>query len=83
MKNLETCTATITVSVGDYVQAPYIIPDVSTILINQTVFYEIVYNGTLEITVDTENPSYYYKFVQDGNKFSITNYKQSDMPYCS
>lgn len=80
MKNLETCTATITVSVGDYVQAPYIIPDVSTILINQTISYEIVYNGILEITVDTENPSYYYKFVQDGNKFSITNYKQSDMP---
>lgn len=80
MKNLPSCTATVNVKVGDYEMGPYIVPDISTVLINQTVNFEIIYNEILDININTENPSYYYDFNVNGNKFSITNYKQSDLP---
>ena len=80
MKNLPNCTATVNIEVGNYNMSPYIVPDVSTILINQTIDYEIVYNEILNINISSENPDYYYEYSINGNKFSITNYKQSDLP---
>lgn len=80
MKNLPSCTATVNIEVGNYNMSPYIVPDVSTILINQTIDYEIVYNEILNINISSENPDYYYEYNINGNKFSITNYKQSDLP---
>ena len=80
MKNLPSCTATVNIEVGNYNMSPYIVPDVSTILINQTIDYEIVYNEILNINISSENPDYYYEYSINGNKFSITNYKQSDLP---
>lgn len=80
MKNLPSCTATVNIEVGNYNMSPYIVPDVSTILINQTIDYEIVYNEILNINISSENPDYCYEYSINGNKFSITNYKQSDLP---
>ena len=80
MKNLPSCTSTVNIEVGNYNMSPYIVPDVSTILINQTIDYEIVYNEILNINISSENPDYYYEYSINGNKFSITNYKQSDLP---
>lgn len=80
MQNLSSCQSTVSVEVGNYNISPYIVPDVSVVLINQTINFEIVYNEILNITINTENPNYYYDFVVNGNKFSITNYKKSDLP---
>ena len=34
----------------------------------------------LIIDIETENPAYYYSFKKENNKFSITNYKTSNIP---
>lgn len=80
MKNLETCYKIVTFNVNNINNNPYIVPNINIIPINQTMNYEIIFDSPLEIKIDTENPNYYYDFSVDNNKFSISNYKQSNIP---
>lgn len=80
MKNSELYYTDVKFSVDEQSNDPYITPNVDTVLINQTIDYEIVYNEPLTITMETENPSYYYSFRTSGNSFSVSNYKSSDWP---
>lgn len=80
MKNLPTCYTIIVFNVNNIENKPYVTPEINTIPINQTVNYTIVFNSPLIISLETENPSYYYKFSFSDNSFSLTNYKQSDSP---
>lgn len=70
----------VTFSVNNKSNEPYILPDIKIIPINQTVKYSIIFDMPLIIDVETENPAYYYSFKKENNKFSITNYKTSNIP---
>lgn len=80
MNNLNSCYSIVKFSVNDKQNAPYVTPEITIIPINQTVDYTIIFNSPLIITIETENPSYYYNFSVSGNSFSISNYKQSNYP---
>lgn len=80
MENLDSCYSIVSFNVNEEQNSPYVTPEIVTIPINQTVDYTIIFNSPLIITIETENPSYYYNFSVSGNSFSISNYKQSNLP---
>lgn len=80
MENLNSCYSIVRFNVNDEQNAPYVTPEITTIPINQTIDYTIIFNSPLIITIETENPGYYYGFSVSKNSFSISNYKQSDLP---
>ena len=70
----------ITFNVNNKSNEPYILPDIKIVPINQTIEYSIIFDMPLIIDIETENPAYYYSFKKENNKFSITNYKTSNIP---
>ena len=77
MKNNPTCTKCIDVVVGDKVDDNIeLIPDTRTIKLNCSIEYQVVSNSDVSISIESDNPSYYYKYKTTGDKtFEIKNMK--------
>lgn len=82
MKNNLACTKYVNVVVGDKaVDNIELIPDTRTIKLNRSIEYEVVSDGDVSISIESGNPSYYYKYKITGDKtFEIKNMKQSKLP---
>ena len=82
MKNNLACIKYVNIVVGDdIVNNIELIPDIRTIKLNCSIEYQIVSSGDVSISVESENPSYYYKYKITGDKtFEIKNMKQSKSP---
>ena len=82
MKNNPSCIKYVNVTVGeDVIDDITLVPDIRTIKLNCTVEYQVISNNDVEISIESENPSYYYKYKKNDDKtFEIKNMKQSKYP---
>ena len=82
MKNNPSCIKYVNVTVGeDVIDDITLVPDIRTIKLNCTVEYQVISNNDVEISIESENPSYYYKYKKTDDKtFEIKNMKQSKYP---
>lgn len=82
MKNNPACVKYVSVTVGEeIVNSIELVPDIRNIKLNCSVEYQVVSNNDVSIHIESENPSYYYKYEQTGDKtFEIKNMKQSKHP---
>lgn len=82
MKNNLTCIKYINVIVGDKtVDNIELIPDTRTIKLNCSIEYQVISNNDVSISIESDNPSYYYKYKKTSDKtFEIKNMKQSKLP---
>lgn len=82
MVNKPSCIKSVAVTVGETVDDGIeLIPDIRSIRLNESVEYEVISNADVTITIESDNPAYYYKYKTTGNKtFEIKNMKQSKLP---
>lgn len=82
MKNNPSCIKYVNVTVGEEaIDDITLVPDIRTIKLNCTVEYQVVSNNDVAISIESENPSYYYKYKKTDDKtFEIKNMKQSKYP---
>lgn len=81
MVNKPSCLKEVAVTVGEKADDGLeLIPDIRSIRLNETVQYEVVSETDVVITVESDNPVYYYKYSIDGKKIEIRNMKQSKYP---
>lgn len=82
MVNKPSCIKSVAVAVGETVDDDIeLIPDIRSIRLNESIEYEVISNTDVTITIESNNPSYYYKYKTTGNKtFEIKNMKQSKLP---
>ena len=82
MKNNPSCIKYVNVTVGeDVIDDITLVPDIRTIKLNCTVEYQVISNNDVEISIESDNPSYYYKYKKTDDKtFEIKNMKKSKYP---
>lgn len=82
MKNKPSCIKSVNMIVGEEVSDDIeLVPDIRNIKLNCSVKYSIASNSDVSISVQSDNPSYYYKYKLIDNKtFEIKNMKQSKFP---
>ena len=82
MKNKPSCIKSVNMTVGEEVSDDIeLVPDIRNIKLNCSVKYSIASNSDVSISVQSDNPRYYYKYKLIDNKtFEIKNMKQSKFP---